>query len=140
MTKMEHVRAAVETAFVHCRPGGAAVFCPDFVRETFQPETDHGGHDGADGRALRYLEWTYDPDPADSTYTVDFAYVLREADGSVRVEHDLHIDGLFARDEWLRVLRDVGFEPRAVQFKHSEVERPLECFVGKRPGPGRQPE
>ena len=63
---------------VHCEPGGAALFAPDHLRETFQPSTDHGGHD--DGvRGLRYLEWTWDPDPSDTTYTVDYAYLLRDA-------------------------------------------------------------
>ena len=49
--------------------GRAAPRCsvPDHVRENFQASTDHGGHDGTD-RSLRYLEWTWDPDPADSTY------------------------------------------------------------------------
>ena len=56
MTTEADLRLAIETAFVHCRPGGAALFAPDHVRETFQPSTDHGGED--DGvRGLRYLEW-----------------------------------------------------------------------------------
>jgi SAM-dependent methyltransferase len=133
LTTIEDVRAAVETAWVHLRPGGVALFCPDFVRENYVPQTDHGGHDGADGRALRYLEWCYDPDPSDTTYTTDFAYLLRQADGSVRVEHDRHIDGLFSREEWLSVLREVGLDPRVETFEHSEVDRPLEVFVGVRP-------
>ena len=113
MTSVEDLRRAMETAFVHCRPGGVALFAPDHVRETFTPGTDHGGHD--DGtRGLRYLEWTYDPDPNDTTYVVDFAYLLREAAGTVRVEHDRHIDGLFGRNEWLQLLRAVGFHPRIV--------------------------
>jgi len=113
MTSVHDLRRAMETAFVHCRPGGVALFVPDHVRETFTPSTDHGGHD--DGhRGLRYLEWTYDPDPNDTTYVVDFAYLLREADGTTRVEHDRHIDGLFSRDEWLQLLRAVGFQPKIV--------------------------
>ena len=83
---------SIETAFVHCQPGGAALFAPDHVRENFQASTDHGGHD--DGRrGLRYLEWTWDPDPSDSTYLVDYAYLLRDGDGSVQVEWDRHIEG-----------------------------------------------
>ena len=98
---------------MHCRPGGVALFAPDHVRETFTPGTDHGGHD--DGhRGLRYLEWTYDPDPNDTTYVVDFAYLLRETDGRTRVEHDRHIEGLFGREEWLQLLREVGFQPRGI--------------------------
>ena len=121
MTSEEDLRAAMETAFVHCRPGGAALFAPDYVRENFRESTDCGGHDG-DGRGLRYLEWTWDPDPGDDTYTVDFAYLLRDRDGSVRVEHDRHIEGLFGRDTWLRLLAEAGFVPRVVPFEHSEVE------------------
>jgi len=113
MASEPDLRRAMETAFVHCRPGGVALFVPDHVRETFTPGTDHGGHDD-DTRGLRYLEWTYDPDPTDTTYLVDFAYLLREADGTVRVEHDRHIDGLFGRDEWLQLLREVGFQPKIV--------------------------
>ncbi|HEU0079180.1 MAG TPA: hypothetical protein VFQ76_16115, partial [Longimicrobiaceae bacterium] len=124
------------TAYLHCRPGGVAIFCPDFVRENFQPGTDHGGHDGADGRGLRYLEWSWDPDPADTSYVTEYAYVLREADGSVRVTHDRHVDGLFSRADWLRLLAEAGFGPAVVPFQHSEVEYPIEVFVAKKPATG----
>ena len=80
LTTEADVRQAIQTAYIHCRPGGAVLFAPDHVRENFPGSaTDHGGHDG-DGRALRYLEWTWDPDPSDTTYTVDYAYDL---DGNV---------------------------------------------------------
>ncbi|HKC52452.1 MAG TPA: class I SAM-dependent methyltransferase [Myxococcota bacterium] len=135
MTSEADLRAALETAFTHCRPGGAAIFAPDHVRETFGPSTDHGGHDGADGRGLRYVEWTWDPDPNDTTYSVDYAYLLRSSDGSVHVEHDRHVEGLFSRDDWLRLLALVGFEARVVPFDHSELEPgKYEIFVGTKPG------
>lgn len=134
MTTETELRRAIETAWVHCQPGGVALFAPDFVRENFQPGTDDGGHDGED-RGLRYLEWTHDPDPADSAYLVDYAYLLRESDGSVRVVHDRHVEGLFARADWLRLLADVGFVPEALPFEHSEVEDvTLEVFIGRKPG------
>ena len=134
MTTEADLRAAIETAWVHCRPGGAALFAPDHVRENFQTSTDHGGHDG-DGRALRYVEWTWDPDPSDATYTVDYAYVLRERDGSVRVLHDRHIEGLFRRSDWLRLIAEAGFMPSVVPFDHSELEPgTYEVFVGRKLG------
>src|SRR5438477_3303388 len=34
MTTEHELRRAAETALVHCKPGGAAVFMPDVVRET----------------------------------------------------------------------------------------------------------
>jgi len=133
MTSEADLRQVFETAFAHCRAGGAAIFAPDHVRDTFAPSTNHGGHDGADS-GLRYLEWTWDPDPSDTTYTVDFAYALRSSDGSVHVEHDRHIEGLFARSDWLRLLALAGFEARMVPFDHSEIEAgKYEVFVCTKP-------
>lgn len=127
------LRQALETAYVHCRPGGGALFAPDHVRETFRPSTDHGGHD--DGRrGLRYLEWAWDPDPSDSAYTVEMAYLLRDEDGSTRVEHDRLVEGIFPRALWLRLLAEAGFEARSVPFEHSQLPPgEYEVFVARRP-------
>jgi len=116
MTSEADLRQAIETTFVHCKPGGAALFMPDLIRETFVSLTTHGGHDSTtgDGRAIRYIEWTFDPDPTNTTYTIDFAYLLREKNEPVRVVHDTHVFGIFARDTWLRLLREAGFDPRAI--------------------------
>jgi len=124
MTTEDDLQRAIETAFVHCADGGSALFCPDHVKENFESSTDHGGHDGKHGdrRAMRYLAWTRDPEPDDTTYTVDYAYVLREADGTTRVEHDRHIEGLFSRETWLRLLRKAGFDPKVMPLRHSELE------------------
>ncbi|MBX7074071.1 MAG: class I SAM-dependent methyltransferase [Pirellulales bacterium] len=133
MTSEEDLRRAIETAFVHCAPGGAALLAPDHVRENFRESTDHGGSD-CGARGLRYLEWTWDPDPGDTTYQVDYAYLLREVDGSVHVEHDRHIEGLFARADWLRLLTAAGFEPRVAPVTHSQLAPgEYELFVARRP-------
>jgi SAM-dependent methyltransferase len=133
MTTESDLRLAIETAFVHCRSGGAAIFAPDAIRENFRPSTDHGGHDNRT-HGLRYLSWTWDPDPADTTYVTDYAYLLRTPDGAVHVEHDRHVEGLFPRAVWLRLLSEAGFDPRAVPFDHSELEPgSYEIFVAKRP-------
>lgn len=132
MTTLEDLRLTIETAYRHCRPGGGAVFAPDYVRETYHPATDHGGHD-SDARSLRYLEWTWDPDPSDTSYLVDYVYVLRDSDGSIRTEHDRHVEGLFPRTEWLRVLESVGFKAKSITFQHSDLDRPLDIFAGTRP-------
>jgi SAM-dependent methyltransferase len=121
MTSESDLARAIETAAVHCRPGGVALFAPDCVAETFAPYTDCGGHDGPD-RAMRYLEWSWDPNPEDETITTEYTYTFRERDGSVRVAHDRHIEGLFSRATWLRLLRESGFEPTVVPFNHSELE------------------
>jgi hypothetical protein len=116
MTTESDLRRAIETASIHCKDGGAVLFMPDVIRETFVSLTTHGGHDGAGGdrRSIRYIEWTFDADPEDTTYTVDFAYLLREKNQPVRVVHDTHVFGIFPRDTWLALLRDAGFIPRPV--------------------------
>jgi SAM-dependent methyltransferase len=127
------LRAAIETAYVHTCPGGAAVFCPDYTTETYEPSTSCGGHDEPNSlRGLRYLEWTWDSDQADARYNVEFALLLRDEDGSVRIEQDHHTFGLFPRDDWFRIIAGVGFTPGAVKMKHSELIAPIEVFVGKK--------
>lgn len=135
MTTESELRMAIETAFVHCRPGGGALFAPDYVRENFAPSTDHGGNDHERGtHGLRYLEWTWDPDPSDSTYCVDYAYLLRTPDGATHVEHDRHVEGLFEREVWLRLLSEAGFSARAIPLDHSELEPGShEVFIATRP-------
>ena len=127
MTTEHDLGLALETAFLHCAPGGLALVVPDYVTETFRPITEHGGSDGED-RALRYLEWTYDPDDTDTTYTVEYAYLLREGDQGARVEHDRHICGLFPRDEWIRLLRETGFRPEITRDRYGR-----DVFVARRP-------
>ena len=108
MTTIDDLQKAIDTAAVHCRRGGTIVFLPDFVKETFTPGTSEGGEDAPDGRGFRYLAWTWDPDPGDTTYIVDYAFLLREANGDVRAVHDRHIEGLFPRGTWLEAFRAAG--------------------------------
>jgi SAM-dependent methyltransferase len=126
-TQPGDVQAALQTAAVHCRVGGTVAVLPDFVRETFEAGTDHGGHDGADGRGLRYLEWAWDPDPNDDTYVVDYAFLLRAPDGASTVEHDRHLEGLFARARWLQWFAEAGLPARS-----SVDAEGREIFIGIR--------
>src|SRR5437667_107257 len=85
---------AEETAFAECRPGGIAVFVPDHITENFEAGTGYGGIDGPDGRGARYLDWAYDPDPGDTWTLTQYAFLLRDAGGQVRVVHETHRLGL----------------------------------------------
>jgi hypothetical protein len=113
-TEPRDVEAALRTAALHCRAGGKVALLPDFVRETFVPGTGHGGHDADDGRGLRYLEWTWDPDPNDDTYLVEYAFLLRTSDGSVSAAHDRHVEGLFSRSQWLRWFAEAGIPAQGI--------------------------
>jgi trans-aconitate methyltransferase len=132
MTSEADLRQAMATAFAHLRPGGVAVFVPDDTAETFEPDSEHGGSDGPDGRGVRYLEWSWDPDPADSWTVTEYAFLLRDADGGVRVVHETHRTGLFSRHTWLRLLAEAGFEPHAVPEETTEDRAPRELFLGVR--------
>ncbi|TET86004.1 MAG: class I SAM-dependent methyltransferase [Anaerolineales bacterium] len=121
MTSELDLRKAIETAYLHCKIGGVALFAPDHVREAFKPSTKHGGHDDGD-RSLRYLEWTWDPDPTDTRYVSYMVYLLRKGLNQVECVVDKHECGLFGQDEWLRILEEVGFRSSSLPFEHSEVE------------------
>ena len=113
MTSEADLAAAINTAYVHTRPGGAAIFAPDCTRETFTEQSEiYEGEDSE--RAMRCLEWSWDPDPSDDTYTVEYAFLLRE-DGEVSVVHDRHIEGLFAVDTWRRLLTEAGFDVELIK-------------------------
>lgn len=132
MTTEDDLGAAIETAAAHLRPGGVAIFTPDTTREAFEPATRHGGHDGDDGRRLRYLEWASDPDPDDSTYEVDFVLALSEPGVPVRIVHDHHVLGVFPVSTWHRLFEEAGLE-----LLHLDIEDPHAgehaVFVARRP-------
>ncbi len=129
LTDNASVQAALLTAFRHCRPGGAVIVMPDCVRETFVPTTTTGGEGGPDGSGLRYLEWTWDPDPSDDTFEVQFAFLLRESDGGIHVDSDRHRFGLFPLPSWLKWIEEAGF---SVTARVDPWKRHV--FLGKKPG------
>jgi SAM-dependent methyltransferase len=127
MTTTVDLRQALVTAWVHCRPGGCALFVPDNVRETFEPSTAHGGHDG-DGRSLRYLEWLHDPDPDDTECVVEYVCLLMETGKPTRVEHESHAFGVFPRATWLGLLAEVGFVPEVIRDAYGR-----DLFLARKP-------
>jgi SAM-dependent methyltransferase len=126
-TEPAAVQATLHTLAHHCRAGGTVAILPDHIRETFTPGTDQGGHDAADGRGLRYLEWTWDPDSTDETYLVDYAFLLRASDGTVTMVHDRHVEGLFARAQWLQWLAEAGLDAQSALDSSGR-----EIFLGTR--------
>ncbi|MEE9217355.1 MAG: class I SAM-dependent methyltransferase [Anaerolineales bacterium] len=132
LTSEEDLRRAIHTAFIHCKPGGAALFAPYHVKDTFREATDHGGHDRRD-RSLRFMEWRWDPDPDDTNCVSEFVYLMRKGDGPVQFAYDHHVFGLFSRQVWLGLIDEAGFRPRVVSFKHGETEpHSHDVFLGAR--------
>jgi SAM-dependent methyltransferase len=136
MLSEEDLRAAMVTAYEHCRPGGVAVLMPDGTAETWDADadTDHGGHDAPDGRGVRYLSWSWDPDPTDGRTVTEYAFVLRSADGRIELVHETHHTGLHPRATWLRLLTEVGFDATAETEHTTEDRQPRTIFVAHRRG------
>lgn len=130
LTSEDDLRRAIETAFVHTRPGGVALFAPDYLMETFETRTDSGGRDGG-GRSLRYIEWDRPPEPGSHTFEVDFVYLLREGSEPTQIVHDRHVCGLFPRAAWLRLLNEAGFMVTSTTRPRDD-EGTDEVFVGVR--------
>ena len=157
LTTEADLRRAMETAWVHCRPGGAVLFAPDYVRENFRVGTSTGGCDerpsagaaaGEYRRGLRYLEWVWDPDPRDTEYLVDYAFLLRERDGSVRAVEDRQRRGpvrssLLVRSAGERRVRGpqraAGAFRRGARGRHEIVRGATAALTESAPIPGLVP-
>jgi SAM-dependent methyltransferase len=130
LTSQRDLQLALQTAFAHLRPGGAAIFAPDCLRETFVEEVSQ--HETSDaGRTLCCLEWVWDPDPADETCRAEYGLLLRE-NGRVRSVHVSEDEGLFSRAQWLAQIRAAGFEP-------STFARPIEIAATEPGEPAASP-
>jgi SAM-dependent methyltransferase len=130
LTNENDLRQAIQTAYSHCRPGGAVLLCPDYTKEIFHPETAHGGHDKGNS-GLRYLSWTRDEKPEDTTYIMDMAYLLREGE-HVRCRFDRHVLGLFSETTWLKLLKEAGFSGQKINHSWSDSKSEVgsSMFVG----------
>lgn len=116
MTNEHMLKQAMATAHHHLKPEGIALFVPEHVEETYTDGTEHGGR-----------EWSYDPDPLDHTYNVDYVFLLREGNDLARVVHDHHVHGLFPRADWLRWLPEIGLT--ATQLADASGR---DVFMGRR--------
>jgi len=127
ITTEEDLKKVFEVAHRHLKKDGILFIAPDFFAETFQPYSDHGGHD--DGkRGIRYLEWTTDGDPRDNKVETNFAYLLKDEGGNIRVEHDTAVEGLFPKKTWQNLLTNVGFEVHFEPINHSDAD--LQHYFG----------
>jgi SAM-dependent methyltransferase len=130
MTSEEDLLAVARTAFEHTRPGGGALFTPDFVRETFRESSSlHSGDD--ESRSMRCLEWTWDPDTSDDTYLVEYAFLLRDG-ADLRAVHDRHLEGLFSRSKWVEVLERAGYRVETSELDLGE-DYLVDGFICRRP-------
>jgi SAM-dependent methyltransferase len=123
--------AAFRTAAVHLAPGGVLITSPDRVAETFRPPEVETVSRETEDSFVSYVEYTWDPDPADTTVETLMFYLIRQPDG-LRIELDRHVTGLFPGATWRRLLADAGFAAEVRRFSLAGLDRPYELFVGIR--------
>mgnify|MGYP003694359595 CR=1 FL=1 len=107
-TDAASVLATLQTAAIHCRPGGVVVASSSTCTGNIHASTDEGGYDGLDGRGFRTWSGVGIPIPPDDTYIVDYAFLLREASGQCGPHTIGNIEGLFARARWLEWFAAAG--------------------------------
>lgn len=127
MTTARDLARVMRTAYCHCRPGGLALFMPDFVCETFLPRASRGGNSDAE-RTLSYVETTAGARPGSRRVEAVMTIRLSDGRGSDRLVTDRHVFGLFPRATWFKLLRSQGFTVRRlVDPWHREI------FLARRP-------
>jgi hypothetical protein len=57
------------------------------------------------------MSWSHAPVAGATTHDVDYAILIRAADGSVELVHDRHVIGLFAHSTWQETVIRAGFAP-----------------------------
>lgn len=137
MTSQDDLRQVIGTAFAHTRPGGLAVFVPDYTADSFEPATGHGGGSrDPSGRQASFQEQTSDPDPSDDWIQVDYEFVLRGEDGAEQVICETHRLGAFRDATWRTLLADAGFSsdlPVLGPHLPPGAQRPRNLYVARRP-------
>lgn len=134
MTSEDDLRQVIGTAWAHCRPGGLALFVPDYTAESFEEISGHGGGSDAAGRQASFQERTWDPVPGDGWIESEYEFTLREADGSTRVIREAHRLGAFSEATWRRLLTGAGFDTTSGAAPAPAAgHRPRNLFTGVRP-------
>lgn len=130
MASEADLRAAVQTAFLHTRPGGGALFAPDCTRDTFRDHTEFFEADNGD-RSMRGIEWSWDPDPNDDATVSEYSFLLRHGT-EVKAVHDRHVEGVFSRKKWFEILEGVGYRVELVSRPLDEEGEFDEIFFCRR--------
>lgn len=119
MLSEDDLRKTLATAAAHLKTGGVFITSPDYVRETFRdPHASHRTVRQGNIEVTR-LEYEFDPDSEDSTYEIQFFFLIREGGGAPRIEQDRHVLGIFSIATWRRLLEETGF---TVEVRSKEID------------------
>ena len=126
----DDIRATLATARAHLRAGGVLIMAPDWYTETYPGTKLEAGIRRDVTPEFASIEYDHDPDPSDSTLESVFIYIIKNEDGSVRVEEDRHITGIFSIHTWLSLMEQAGFRAKRLPYPVHEDGRDAWLLVG----------
>lgn len=134
MHTLDDLRATFANAFAHLRPGGAFVTYAEVTRERFDPGRIQVTKRAREGTEVTLVETSADAKPGETTYDSFLVFFVRRR-GSLEVAVDRHVCGIFPRADWMRLLREVGFQA-SEEHPPADPGGPEDTpwFVGVRPG------
>ena len=135
------LRAAFATARAHLRQGGLLLVAPDLVRDTFRPGMRLSWSTEREGVEIHTEEVVTDSDPSDTVVESHFTYTITEK-GTLRVERDIHITGLFPIATWLSLMEESGFNTDRIPLPGDGDGCGEHLFRGvlvRKPGPTLRP-
>jgi SAM-dependent methyltransferase len=130
MLTEEDLRATFANAAAHLRPGGVFITTPDDYRDSFHEPSVECRTNSLGPTQLTYVEYTYDPDPTDTTVQTIYTYFILER-GRLRIELDRHITNLFPKSTWARLIEEAGFAFEERTYHLSEDGIDYVMLVGK---------
>lgn len=126
----DDLRQTFITAKAHLGSGGLLVMAPDVYQETFvTSQVDHSTRSN-DDLELTHIEYSYDPDPRDTTMETRHFYLLRQG-GRLQIEQDRHVLGLFPLATWVGLLEEVGFAVEKVPYDVHDDHREAYLLAGE---------
>ena len=126
----DDITATIATARAHLRDGGILVMAPDWFTETYPGTQLNAGIRRDVTPEFASIEYDHDPDPSDNTVESVFIYIIKNSDGSVSVEEDRHITGIFSVQTWLGLMEQAGFQPKLLPYPVHEDGRDAWLLVG----------
>ena len=126
----DDINATLATARVHLRDGGVLIMAPDWYLETYPGTVLDAGIRRDVTPEFASIEFDHDPDPCDNTLESVFIYIIKNADGSVNVEEDRHITGIFSIQTWLDMMGESGFHAKSIPYPVHEDGRDGYLLVG----------
>ena len=78
---------------------------------------------------MGWVEYSYDPDPSDTTMEMLFLYIFNPGE-IPRVEEEIHVMGLFTQDTWIELMEEAGFQTEMLDYPVAEDGSEMYLLVG----------